>query len=143
MPMRQPQTWFFPAGYCSLGNALPNAIGAKMAKPDTPVAVLVGDGGFMFTMPELITAAENNLPLPVVIWENGGLKQIQDDMDIRAITRVGVEGINPDFELLAKACHCYAERPQNADAFTAAFTAAFQADRPTLIIIREGDDWLK
>ena len=143
MPMRKPQTWFFPAGYCSLGNALPNAIGAKMAKPDTPVAVLVGDGGFMFTMPELITAAENNLPLPVVIWENGGLKQIQDDMDIRAITRVGVEGINPDFELLAKACHCYAERPQNADAFTAAFTAAFQADRPTLIIIREGDDWLK
>jgi len=143
MPMRQPQTWFFPAGYCSLGNALPNAIGAKMAKPDTPVVVVVGDGGFMFTMPELMTAAENHLPMPVVIWENGGLKQIQDDMDIRAITRVGVEGINPDFELLAKACHCHAVRPQDADAFTASFSAAFQADRPTLIIIREGDDWLK
>jgi len=143
MPMRKPQKWFFPAGYCSLGNALPNAIGAKMAKPETPVAVVVGDGGFMFTMPELITAAEHHLALPVVIWENGGLKQIQDDMDIRAITRVGVEGINPDFELLAKACHCYAERPEDADAFIASFSAAFNADRPTLIIIREGDDWLK
>ncbi len=106
MPSRAPRSWFFPAGYCALGNALPNAIGAKMAKPDHDVVTVVGDGGFMFTMPELIVAAEHNMPLPVIIWDNAGYKQIRDDMDDRNIPRIGVEGMGPDFELLAKACHC-------------------------------------
>jgi thiamine pyrophosphate-dependent acetolactate synthase large subunit-like protein len=66
-PVHSPRQWFYLAGYCALGNALPNAIGAKLAKPDTPVVVLAGDGGFMFTMPELVTAAELNLPIPIVI----------------------------------------------------------------------------
>ena len=69
-------------------NALPNAIGAKLALPDRPVTVLVGDGGFMFTMPELVTAAELGLSMPIVIWENGGLKQIQDDMHRVSCKRV-------------------------------------------------------
>ena len=116
-PARAPRKWFYPAGYCALGNALPNAIGAKLARPDDPVAVLAGDGGFMFTMPELVTAAELGLALPIVIWENGGLKQIQDDMDSRSIARVGVEGINPDFVALAKACHCHGVRPATEDQF--------------------------
>ena len=137
MPVRGPRRWFYPAGYCALGNALPNAIGAKLARPDTPVAVLAGDGGFMFTMPELVTAAELGLSLPVVIWENGGLKQIQDDMDSRDITRVGVEGINPDFSMLARACHCHAIDTSSLDELQSAFTAALEADRPTVIVVHE------
>ena len=72
-----------------------------MALPTPPVAVLVGDGGFMFSMPELLTAKEQNLSLPIIIWENGGYKQIQDDMGVMKIDRVGVEGLNPDFIKLA------------------------------------------
>jgi thiamine pyrophosphate-dependent acetolactate synthase large subunit-like protein len=143
MPARAPRRWFYPAGYCALGNALPNAIGAKLARPGAPVAVLAGDGGFMFTMPELVTAAELGLALPVIIWENGGLKQIQDDMDARGIARVGVEGINPDFAALAKACHCHGTAPTTADEFEAAFTTALKADRPTVIVVCEGQDWLQ
>ena len=142
-PTRAPRRWFYPAGYCALGNALPNAIGAKMARPDAPAAVLVGDGGFMFTMPELVTAAEAGLGLPVVIWENGGLKQIQDDMDTRGIPRVGVEGINPDFVALARACHCHGAAPRNELEFRDTFTKALAADRPTVIVVREGEDWLQ
>ena len=137
MPMKQPRRWFYPAGYCALGNALPNGIGAKLAKPDTPVIVLAGDGGFMFTMPELVTAAELKLPLPVVIWDNGGLKQIQDDMDSRGIKRVGVEGINPDFVMLARACHCHGVRCQSTEEFKNAIEQALQVDRPTVIVISE------
>ena len=142
-PTRAPRRWFYPAGYCALGNALPNAIGAKMARPEAPVAVLAGDGGFMFTMPELLTAAEEGLSLPVVIWENGGLKQIQDDMDIRGIPRVGVEGINPDFVALAKACHCHGVAPRGETEFRDAFRKALAADRPTVVLVREGDEWLR
>ncbi|MCW3783293.1 5-guanidino-2-oxopentanoate decarboxylase [Defluviimonas salinarum] len=142
MPVRKPRHWFYPAGFCALGNALPNGIGAKLARPDAPVAVLAGDGGFMFTMPELVTAAEARLALPIVIWENGGLKQIQDDMDLRDIARVGVEGINPDFVALAQACHCHGTYADSAAAFTEAFQGAFETDRPTVIVVRENDAWL-
>lgn len=72
MPVYNPRSWFYPAGYCTLGSALPNAIGAMRALPGRSVVALVGDGGFMFTMQELITAAELKLPLPIVLWENGG-----------------------------------------------------------------------
>jgi thiamine pyrophosphate-dependent acetolactate synthase large subunit-like protein len=137
MPMRRPRQWFYPAGYCALGNALPNAIGAKLAKPGTPVAVLAGDGGYMFTMPELVTAAELKLPLPIVIWENGGLKQIQDDMDGREIRRVGVEGINPDFVRLAEACHCHGVDAHDLNELKTAFGAALDTDRPTVIVYHE------
>ena len=137
MPMHGPRRWFYPAGYCALGNALPNAIGAKLARPDSPVAVLAGDGGFMFTMPELVTAAELGLALPVIIWENGGLKQIQDDMDGRQIARVGVEGVNPDFVMLAKACHCHGVDTHSLQEMQDVFQAAFKADRPTVIVVHE------
>ena len=137
MPMKQPRRWFYPAGYCALGNALPNGIGAKLAKPETPVVILAGDGGFMFTMPELVTAAELKLSLPIIIWENGGLKQIQDDMDSRGIKRVGVEGINPDFVALAKGCHCHGVKCQTFDQFEFAFKDALNTDRPTVIVITE------
>ena len=141
-PVYKPRQWFYPAGFCALGNGLPNAIGAKMARPDTAVVAVCGDGGFMFTMPELMVASENRLPLPIVIWENGGLKQIQDDMDARDIARVGVEGENPDFELLAQACRCEAVRPKSAKELGAAVKKALKADRPTLIVVGEGDPWL-
>ena len=142
-PARKPRKWIYPAGYCALGNALPNAIGAKLARPECPVAVMAGDGGFMFTMPELVTAAELGLPLPVIIWENGGLKQIQDDMDLRGIARVGVEGINPDFVALARACHCHGTKPQSMAAFESAFVEALDSDRPTVIVVEEGEEWLQ
>jgi thiamine pyrophosphate-dependent acetolactate synthase large subunit-like protein len=138
----RPRAWFYPAGYCALGCALPNAIGAKLALPERPVIVLAGDGGFMFTVQELMVAAELGLALPVIVWENGGLKQIQDDMDSRNIERVGVEGANPDFLMLAEACGCHGERPAGLDTFKQSVAAALKADRPTLIAVAENDGWL-
>ena len=134
--------WLHPVGFCALGNALPNAIGVKMALPMTPVAVLVGDGGFMFSMPELLTAKEQNLSLPIIIWENGGYKQIQDDMGVMKIDRVGVEGLNPDFIQLAKSCHCEAVYADSAEVFMKAFKNALSTNSPTIILVQENDDWL-
>ncbi len=134
--------WFHPVGFCALGNALPNAIGAKMALPAIPVAVLVGDGGFMFSMPELLTAKEQNLSLPIIIWENGGYKQIQDDMGLMKIDRVGVDGLNPDFIQLAKSCHCQAVYADSVEIFMDAFKNALSTNSPTIILVKENDQWL-
>ena len=134
--------WLHPVGFCALGNALPNAIGVKMAMPTTPVAVLVGDGGFMFSMPELLTAKEQNLSLPIIIWENGGYKQIQDDMKIMNIDLVGVEGLNPDFVKLAEACHCKSVYADNEELFVEAFKKALLNNSPTIIVVKENYGWL-
>ena len=138
----KPKQWFYPAGFCALGNALPNGIGAKLACPNSPVVVLAGDGGFMFTMPELLTAVDLSLSLPVIIWENGGLKQIQDDMDAVDISRVGVEGVNPDFVSLAKACHCEGIYADTKAKFIEGVKRALEVSVPTLILVRENDKWL-
>src|SRR5262249_34945970 len=110
--------------------------------PDSPVAVLSGDGGFMFTAQELMSAAELQLPLPIVVWENNGYKQIEDDMRSRGIPPVGVNGINPDFVELAEACGCHGRYPTTTQAFGEAFPEAMRADRRTVILVREGGDWL-
>ena len=138
----QPKLWHYPAGYCTLGCGLPDAIGAKLALPDTPVVTFVGDGGFMFTVQELVSAAELKLGLPIILWNNEGLKQIQDDMKLRDIELVGVTGINPDFIGLAQSCGCHALRIDSAQSLTEAVNAAFEADRPTLIEVMEFDAWL-
>ncbi len=142
MPVSHPRLWHYAAGYCTLGPALPDAIGAKIAQPDKPVVALAGDGGFMFTMQELVTAAELGIALPIIIWENGGLKQIQDDMRAGNVPRVGVDGINPDFPLLAKAMHCSSAEPRSMKEFQESLAVALAANQPTLIIVHENDDWL-
>ena len=143
VPVEEPRLWHYPAGYCTLGCGLPNAIGAKLAMPDRPTVVVAGDGGFMFTVQELMCAAELNLALPIILWNNNGLKQIQDDMRAREIPLVGVSGINPDFVMLAKACHCHALVADSKRALQDAVTEALSAPRPTLIVVNEGDVWLQ
>ena len=137
-----PRLWHYPAGYCTLGSGLPDAIGAKLALPDIPVVTIAGDGGFMFTVQELVTGAELKLPIPIILWNNEGLKQIQDDMKLREISLVGVVGINPDFIALAQSCRCHALKVDSAAALGTAVQEAFLADRPTLIEINEFDSWL-
>ncbi len=140
--VEMPRRWNYPGGYCTLGSGLPDAIGASLACPETPVVTFAGDGGFMFTVQELVTGAELGLGLPIILWNNEGLKQIQDDMTLREIDLVGVTGINPDFLALAQACGCHAVRIDSAAGLTEAVIAAFAADRPTLIEVREQDPWL-
>jgi len=142
MNVISPGCWSYPAGYCALGCGLPNAIGAKLAQPDRPVVCLTGDGGFMFTVQELIVASEEKLGIPIIIWENGGLKQIQDDMNSRSIPLVGVEGGNPDFVRLSQSMGCDGIIAESLDHATETILSGFNKDRPTLIIIREGEKWL-
>jgi thiamine pyrophosphate-dependent acetolactate synthase large subunit-like protein len=61
---------FTTAGGC-LGWGVPNAIGAKIAQPDRQVVALVGDGSFQFGVQALWTAVRYEVPIAVVIWNNG------------------------------------------------------------------------
>ena len=111
----RPGLWFHPCGYGTLGYALPAAIGAKIAQPARAIVALAGDFGVQFTLQELLTAVELDLSLPVVVWNNGALGQIRDDMRAAGIAPIGVVGRNPDFVALATPaaqppCACAAAR---------------------------------
>jgi thiamine pyrophosphate-dependent acetolactate synthase large subunit-like protein len=101
-PARAPRTFMHPVGYGTLGFALPAAVGISVAEPGTPVCVLAGDGGFQFTMQELGVAAQEELSLPIVIFNDGGYGEIRRTEDARHPgTRIGVDLRTPDFVKLA------------------------------------------
>ncbi len=103
LPMDARRRFIYPTGYATLGYSVPAAIGAKLAAPDRPVIALVGDGGLLFTVGELATAAELGIPLPVVVANNGGYGEIRDQMDEAGIGRVGVDLQVPDLVKLGEA----------------------------------------
>jgi 5-guanidino-2-oxopentanoate decarboxylase len=132
-PVMQPRTWIHPVGFGTLGFALPAAIGAKLGVGSKPVVALVGDYGLQYTLNELGTAVELELPLPILLWNNNALGQIRDNMMERGIQPNAVTLRNPDFMALARAYGAGAERPPNLKALSVAIASALKAKGPTII----------
>jgi 5-guanidino-2-oxopentanoate decarboxylase len=143
MPMEVERCWYYSGTYCALGVALPMAIGAKIGAPDRPVVAVVGDGGFMFTVNELATAAEERIALPVIVWNNDALNAIVEQMDKQGIPRIGVEPRSPNLALLAESLGCHSARASSAEHLAQAVRDALAADRPTLIEVRQDSPWLQ
>ncbi len=141
-PVEQERCWIYSGTYCALGVALPMAIGARIGAPGRPVVAVAGDGGVMFTINELATAAQERLALPVVVWNNEALKEIADQMDRRKIARVGVEPPSPDFVKLAESLGCRGVRANSARQLSELVGAALRTDRPTVIEVRQDSAWL-
>jgi thiamine pyrophosphate-dependent acetolactate synthase large subunit-like protein len=142
MPMEMERCWHYSGTYCSLGVALPMAIGAKIGSPHRPVIAVAGDGGIMFTINELATAAEERIALPVIVWNNDALKEIVDQMDRRQIPRIGVEPKSPDFLRVAEGLGCHAVRASSVGHLAQSVRDSLAADRPTLIEVRQDSGWL-
>ena len=80
LPVAAPRSFLFPTGFGTLGFAVPAALGAALGAPERPVAALSGDGGLMFSVGELASAAALGLALPVVVFVNGGYGEIRNEM---------------------------------------------------------------
>jgi 5-guanidino-2-oxopentanoate decarboxylase len=117
-------------------------VGAKLGAPHRPVVAGAGDGGVMFTINELATAAEERLALPLIVWNNDALQAIVDGMDERRIPRIGVEPRSPDFVGLAQSLGCEGRRATDAGHLASSVRAALLSDRPTLIEVRQDSGWL-
>jgi len=135
----RPGLWFHPCGYGALGYALPAAIGARIAQPQRAIVALAGDFGVQFTLQELMTAVELDLTLPIVVWNNGVLGQIRDDMRAAGIAPIGVMGRNPDFVALAHACGATGVRVRSGPALSEALAAALVRPGPTLVEVSAAD----
>jgi acetolactate synthase-1/2/3 large subunit len=133
LPARRPASYLAPAGFGTLGPALPMAIGAKLGAPGRPVACLVGDGGLLFTAPELVTAAGLGLPVAVLVWQNRGYAEMRDSMDRVGVPRLGTETTAPDLAALAAGLGCRHAHLDQPAALAATLADAFSADRPTVV----------
>jgi acetolactate synthase-1/2/3 large subunit/5-guanidino-2-oxopentanoate decarboxylase len=98
-----------------------------------PTLCIIGDYGFQYTMMELATAVELNLPLPTLLWDNGKLGEIEDSMVRAQIAPNAVIQQNPDFLKLAEAFGAHATQPATLKDMQKAIQEALKADRPTLI----------
>ncbi len=133
----RPGTYFHSvSGFGTLGYALPAAFGAALAGTDPAIAI-IGDGGIQFTLPELSTGAELNLPVPVVIWHNHGYREIENSMKARNVPVDSTRITAPDFAAAAAAHGAHYRRPEDLDTLRTALEEAFGADAPTLIEVRE------
>src|ERR1700730_16624449 len=70
LPLYEARTFIHPAELCSIGCGLPLALGAKVAAPDKPVVTLCGDGGFLLNVGELATAAQEQLDVVAVVFND-------------------------------------------------------------------------
>ncbi|MCB2111235.1 MAG: 5-guanidino-2-oxopentanoate decarboxylase [Defluviimonas sp.] len=133
----RPAGWFNAAtGFGALGYAIPAAIGAALAAPSAPVVCLAGDGGAQFTLPELMTAVDEKLPIRFLIWNNRAYQEIADAMQAAGIEVIGCDPTPPDFAAVAASCampylHC-AGTPEDV---AGALRKLPPADGPVLIEI--------
>jgi thiamine pyrophosphate-dependent acetolactate synthase large subunit-like protein len=93
----------------------------------------------MFTIAELAAAAPLRLPLPVVVVDNGGYGEIRDAMAEREDPVQAVDLDVPDFAGLARALGCAGVVVDDGVTLAAALERGLEADRPTVLHLREGD----
>ncbi len=124
-------------GLGTMGFALPAAIGAKVARPEAEVWVVVGDGGFQMTLCELATIVQEKLKVNIAIINNGFLgmvRQWQEFFYERNYQATPL--LNPDFAKLAEAYGIHAMTVSERSQVVPSVRAARKHDGPVLINFR-------
>ncbi|MGO4889404.1 thiamine pyrophosphate-binding protein [Anaerobacillus sp. MEB173] len=130
----EPRTSIHASGG-GIGQGLPTAIGAQIACKDQQVVLMAGDGGFMVNVGEMAVAAQENLPLIVVLFDDAGYGVLRNIQDAAYGRQVAVDLLSPDFVLLAKSMGFEASRIGSPDEFTAELEKAIENEKPTMIVV--------
>jgi acetolactate synthase-1/2/3 large subunit len=133
LEMYQPSSFLFANTFGSMGFAFHAAIGAKIGCPDRPVAAFCGDGGFMFGCGEMATIAHYRLNIPVVVFNNGGYKILNNTQKRRFGRTIGTELTNPDFVKFGESFGFRSLRVGGPQELAPALKEALAADVPALI----------
>lgn len=134
-PTLQPNTFFLSNGLSSMSFALPSAIGAAMADRARPVLCITGDAGMAMAMGELGVLAARNLPVLVIVLNDGAIDLIRA-AQLRAKKPVfGTEFTPPDFSQIGAAYGLPAARIDEAGALAAAVEEFIANPQPRLLEI--------
>jgi acetolactate synthase I/II/III large subunit len=133
----EPRTLITSGGLGTMGFALPAAIGAKFAKPDAEVWVVVGDGGFQMTSCELATIVQEKININIAIINNGYLGMVRQWQEFFYDKRyVATPLVAPDFAALAIAHGIRGERVTTRKEVVPAIESARQSDQAVLLDFR-------
>ena len=134
--------WFNSStGFGTLGYGLPAAIGAMIGSK-SPVVSLIGDGGIQFTIAELICAAELELPLIVLLWNNQGYGEIRRYMEEGGLPLIGVNIKTPNFEPLAAGFGAGYRRITVKQQLLDALKEDIKGTQPIIYEVDEADEFL-
>lgn len=134
-----PNTYFTCSSHGTLGSAYPIALGAKVAQPDRAAVAICGDGGFLYNLQELATAAHYGINAVAIIFNDNAygnvLRAQMEEFDGHVI---GTKLHNPDFPTLAHSFGVRGVRAEDADSLATELSAALNINRPTLIEVPVG-----
>jgi len=123
-----------PRGLAGLGWGLPLAMGVKVARPDNPVVAIVGDGGFAHSWAELETMIRMQLPVTVVLLNNGVLGFQKDAETVKFGRYTTACHFAPvDHAAIASACGCRSATVANAADFSQQLRLSIESGKPSLI----------
>ena len=117
----------------SMANALAQAIGAQATFPNRQVVAMCGDGGFTMLLGDLITLTQENLPVKVVIFNNGTLGFVELEMKAAGFLDTGTELRNPNFAAMATAMGIFSIRVEDPADVQTALQKAFAHNGPAVI----------
>ncbi len=117
----------------SMANAMAQAIGAQAGFPGRQVVSLSGDGGFTMLMGDLISLKQLDLPVKVVVFNNGAHGYIKLEQKSTGFLDFGTELKNPDFAAMAEAIGIRSIRLQDPSEVTDGIAAAFAHDGPVVV----------
>jgi pyruvate dehydrogenase (quinone) len=117
----------------SMANAMPQAIGIQAAQPGRQVISMSGDGGLTMLMGDLITLTQLQLPVKVVVFNNGSLGFVALEMKAAGFVELGTELKNPDFAATARAMGIHAIRVEDPGELPGALADVLAHDGPALL----------
>jgi acetolactate synthase-1/2/3 large subunit len=134
LPLYEPRTLITSGYQGTLGYGFATALGAQAALPARPVISINGDGGFLYTMPELASAVLHELPVIAIVFNDNCYGNVQTIQRRWYGDRVIATDLrNPDFVALAQSFGVSAQRAGTPGALREALRKALAARRPTLI----------
>jgi acetolactate synthase-1/2/3 large subunit len=133
LELSEGQHYHKPGSFGPMAWAVNGALGTKSAHPDRTVVVGCGDGGYLLSGFELLTAVQHNIPVIWIIFDDSEFKLIK----MYQVTTFGESGLveftNPDYVGYANACGAQAFRVETLEQFESAFREALASGKPTLI----------
>jgi acetolactate synthase I/II/III large subunit len=132
-PTYEANTCLVSNGLSTMSFALPGALGVKLAKPESKVLAVAGDGAFLMNSQEIETAVRERIPLVVLIWEDGGYGLIEWKMDLELGEHHYVKFGNPDIVKYAESFGAKGYRINSADELLPTLRAALADDGVSLI----------